>query len=220
MRSRSTTGQRRRRAPSTSGSATRVPSDSTEAFVASERPRRIIIMVKAGPDGCRHRRAGRFEDGDIVVDAGNAHFVDTQRRGAGAARARPALRRNGSFRRRGGRAARPEHHAGRFPGVVRGTVPSSRTSPQGGRHALLRLRRSRRGRPFREDGAQRHRVRRHAAHRGGHDLLRSGVDMPVADIAAVFKEWNSGDLESFLIETTATVLTRRRGDWALRRRGA
>ena len=40
-----------------------------------------------------------------------------------------------------------------------------------------------------------------------YDLLRSGVDMPVADIAAVFKEWNSGDLESFLIETTATVLS-------------
>ena len=84
MRSRSTTGQRRRRAPSTSGSATRAPS-SLRLYRGIRRLPGAAAHHHHGQGrpghGCRHRRAGPFlEDGDIVVDAGNAHFVDTQRR--------------------------------------------------------------------------------------------------------------------------------------------
>jgi 6-phosphogluconate dehydrogenase len=39
-----------------------------------------------------------------------------------------------------------------------------------------------------------------------YDLLRNGAGLEVAEIAQVFKEWNEGDLESFLIEITARVL--------------
>jgi len=39
-----------------------------------------------------------------------------------------------------------------------------------------------------------------------YDLLRTGLGMPPAEIAEVFRQWNSGDLESFLIEITAEVL--------------
>ena len=39
-----------------------------------------------------------------------------------------------------------------------------------------------------------------------YDLLRFGIGLDVPAIAAIFDEWNSGDLESFLIEITATVL--------------
>jgi 6-phosphogluconate dehydrogenase len=38
------------------------------------------------------------------------------------------------------------------------------------------------------------------------DLLRSVLDLSPAEIAGVFREWNDGDLESFLIELTAEVL--------------
>ena len=41
-----------------------------------------------------------------------------------------------------------------------------------------------------------------------YDLLRNGAGLSVAEIADVFDEWNRGDLESFLIEITATVLAR------------
>src|SRR4029079_13967766 len=39
-----------------------------------------------------------------------------------------------------------------------------------------------------------------------YDLLRYGVGLSVPEIADVFKVWNEGPLESFLIEITATVL--------------
>jgi 6-phosphogluconate dehydrogenase len=39
-----------------------------------------------------------------------------------------------------------------------------------------------------------------------YQLLRDGLDMPAAEIADVFAEWNKGDLDSYLIEITAEVL--------------
>jgi 6-phosphogluconate dehydrogenase len=41
-----------------------------------------------------------------------------------------------------------------------------------------------------------------------YDLLRHAVGLEVPDIAKVFDEWNSGDLDSFLIEITAKVLAK------------
>jgi 6-phosphogluconate dehydrogenase len=41
-----------------------------------------------------------------------------------------------------------------------------------------------------------------------YDLLRHGAGLSVPDIASTFEDWNRGDLESFLIEITATVLHR------------
>ena len=58
-------------------------SESLVVFVlALERPRRIIVMVKAGApvDGVIGDLAPLLDEGDIVIDAGNSHFVDTRRR--------------------------------------------------------------------------------------------------------------------------------------------
>jgi 6-phosphogluconate dehydrogenase len=41
-----------------------------------------------------------------------------------------------------------------------------------------------------------------------YDLLRNGVGLSVPELADIFKEWNTGDLESFLIEITAEVLAK------------
>jgi 6-phosphogluconate dehydrogenase len=41
-----------------------------------------------------------------------------------------------------------------------------------------------------------------------YDLLGQGLGLPAAELAGVFAEWNQGDLESFLIETTAKVLAK------------
>jgi predicted dinucleotide-binding enzyme len=54
-----------------------IPSESMADFVASlERPRRVLIMVKAGAgtDAVIDEVTPLLEDGDIVIDAGNAHF--------------------------------------------------------------------------------------------------------------------------------------------------
>src|SRR5690625_2107170 len=60
-----------------------VPSESLEDFVGSlERPRTVVVMVQAGKatDAVISDLIPLLEEGDIVVDAGNAHFADTRRR--------------------------------------------------------------------------------------------------------------------------------------------
>src|ERR687894_1628374 len=57
--------------------------ETLEEFVAAlERPRRIIVMVKAGApvDGVIEELAPLLDKGDIIIDAGNSHFPDTKRR--------------------------------------------------------------------------------------------------------------------------------------------
>src|SRR6201987_3359027 len=54
-----------------------VPSQTAEEFVASlQRPRRIVIMVNAGPatDAVIDEFAPLLEPGDMLIDGGNAHF--------------------------------------------------------------------------------------------------------------------------------------------------
>ena len=110
-----------------------------------------------------------LEEGDIVVDGGNADFQDTRRR-------ERRLREQGLHFVGAGISGGEE-------GALHGPVASCRAGSdesyaalgpdprvhrrQGRRRAVLRLHRSRRRRSLRQDGAQRHRVRRHAVHRGG-----------------------------------------------------
>ena len=73
-----------------------MPSESMADFVASlERPRRVIIMVKAGgpTDAVIAELVPLLEEGDIIIDAGNAHFPDTIRRENELQGPGPALRR-------------------------------------------------------------------------------------------------------------------------------
>src|ERR1700691_6524553 len=60
-----------------------VPARSAQEFVASlERPRRLVIMVNAGAatDAVIEEFAPLLEPGDMMIDGGNAHFLDTRRR--------------------------------------------------------------------------------------------------------------------------------------------
>ena len=47
-----------------------------------ERPRRILMMVKAGPatDAVIENISGYLEEGDLLIDGGNSQFQDTERR--------------------------------------------------------------------------------------------------------------------------------------------
>ncbi|CPZ16049.1 6-phosphogluconate dehydrogenase [Mycobacteroides abscessus] len=60
-----------------------VRSESIEEFVAAlERPRRVLIMVKAGDptDAVINELADAMEQGDIIIDGGNSLYTDTIRR--------------------------------------------------------------------------------------------------------------------------------------------
>src|ERR1043166_67662 len=55
-----------------------VPAETAEEFVAAlERPRRLVIMVKAGgpTDAVIKEFAPLLEPGDMIIDAGNAHYL-------------------------------------------------------------------------------------------------------------------------------------------------
>ena len=128
-----------------------------------------------------------LEEGDIVVDAGNAHFPDTRPPRGRAARARactssapasPAARRARCSARRSCPAAPAESYESLGP-ILEDDLR------QGRRRAVLHLRRPGRRRPLRQDGAQRHRVRRHAAHRRGvRPAARRGWVPRAAEIGA------------------------------------
>ena len=188
-----------------------VPSTTTQEFVASlARPRRIIIMVKAGDptDAVIDELVPLLEEGDIVVDGGNAQFQDTRRREA-------ALREHGL------------HFVGSgISGGEVGALEGPSIMPGGSKESYAALG------PILEsiaaqvdgeaccawmgpDGAG-HFVK--MVHNGieyadmqfiaeAYDILRA-AGFSAAESAEVFERWNSGELDSFLIELTAQVLAR------------
>ena len=147
-----------------------------------KRPRRIMLMVKAGDtvDQMIDHVLPYLEAGDIVIDGGNSLFTDSTRRTRALAAKGHSLHRHGRFRRRRGRALRSVDHAGRQSGRVaacEGYLPGHCRQGRG-RNPLLRLGGRGRRRPLRQDGAQRHRVRRYATDLRG---LRSAAARPGAD---------------------------------------
>jgi 6-phosphogluconate dehydrogenase len=187
-----------------------VPSESLADFVASlQRPRTAIIMVKAGAptDAVIDELAALMEPGDIIIDGGNAHFPDTRRR-------EKALRDKG-IHFVGCGISGGEEGALKGPSIMPGgSVESYRTVGP----ILEKISAHVDGEPccthIGTDGAG-HFVK--MVHNGieyadmqligeAYDLLRRGVGMTPTAIADVFADWNTGDLDSFLIEITADVL--------------
>ena len=188
-----------------------IASESMADFVASlERPRAIIIMVKAGEptDAVIEELVPLLERDDIIIDCGNAHFLDTRRREA-------ALREHGlHFVGSGvsggeeGALLGPSIMPGGSAAVLRAARPDVRVDRRPGR------RRRRAACTSGPDGAG-HFVK--MVHNGieyadmqliaeAYDLLRSGLGATPAEIAEIFRDWNGGELESFLIEISADVL--------------
>ncbi|GAA3162760.1 MULTISPECIES: NADP-dependent phosphogluconate dehydrogenase [Streptomyces] len=187
-----------------------VPAESPAAFVAAlERPRRLLIMVKAGPatDEVIEEFAPLLAAGDMIIDGGNAHFADTRRR-------ERALRERG-IHFVGTGVSGGEEGALHGPSVMPGGSAES--------YAVLgpmleRISAHVDGEPccthIGTDGAG-HFVK--MVHNGieyadmqliaeAYHLLREVGGRTPAEIAATFRRWNEGRLDSYLIEITAEVL--------------
>src|SRR5215472_9480675 len=187
-----------------------VPSESMEDFVASlRRPRAIVVMVKAGAatDAVIDELVPLLDEGDIVVDCGNAHFADTRRREA-------ALRQRG-VHFVGCGVSGGEEGALLGPSIMAGGSAESyaRLGPM-----LEQIAAQVDGKPccthVGPDGAG-HFVK--MVHNGieyadmqliaeAYDLLRHARGYQPQQIAEVFKTWNQGRLDSYLIQITAEVL--------------
>ncbi len=188
-----------------------IASESLADFVASlERPRRVLIMVKAGPgtDAVIEELIPLLEEGDIVIDAGNAHFPDTIRREAQLAELGLHFVGTGVS---GG-----EEGALNGPSIMPG---GSRESYESLGPLLESISAKVDGEPcctyVGPDGAG-HFVK--MVHNGieyadmqliaeAYDLIKQGTGASAAEIGEIFQTWNQGDLESFLIEITADVLS-------------
>ncbi|GAB2864847.1 NADP-dependent phosphogluconate dehydrogenase [Actinocorallia aurea] len=187
--------------------AARTPQDLVAAL---ERPRRVMIMVKAGPptDAVIEEFAPLLEPGDMIIDGGNAHFLDTRRR-------EKALRDKGI------------HFVGTgVSGGEEGALNGPSIMPGGSAESYASLgpmlekisAKAGDGSPcvthIGTDGAG-HFVK--MVHNGieyadmqligeAYQLLRDVAGRSPAEIAEVFRSWNTGRLDSYLIEITAEVL--------------
>jgi 6-phosphogluconate dehydrogenase len=115
-----------------------------EQFVhALERPRKIILLVKAGDpvDWTVNLVKPYLEPGDIIIDGGNSHFADTERR-------EKALKIDSVFFIGSGTS-----------GGEKGALWGPSLMPGGEQSAYEQIR------PLCKDGPQRHRVWRHAVDR-------------------------------------------------------
>ncbi len=191
--------------PAKKFTGTKTFADFTKAL---ERPRRIMIMIKAGPpvDQTLEKLSPYLDPGDVVIDGGNSWFKDTQERtrrlemnhlhfvgsgvsgGEDGARYGPSLMPGGS--NESWEAIRPVFEA----------IAAKSDSGPCVTHVGL-------------DGAG-HFVK--MVHNGieygdmeliaeAYELLRKDIGAGANELAQIFDQWNHGTLESFLIEITAKI---------------
>ncbi len=192
------------------GEGTFLPSESMADFVASlERPRRVIIMVKAGAgtDAVIDELIPLLEEGDIVIDAGNAHFPDTIRReaklrelglhfvGTGVSGGEEGALNGPSIMPGGSRASYESLGPllESIAAVVDGVPCCTYVGPDGAGHFVKMV----------HNGIEYADMQLIAE---AYDLIKQATGASAAEIGEIFQTWNQGDLESFLIEITAEVL--------------
>ena len=187
-----------------------IPSETITDFVASlEKPRRAIIMVQAGnaTDAVIHQLADAMDDGDIIIDGGNALYTDTIRRekeiadrglnfvGAGISGGEegalngPAIMPGGPEKTWEALGPLLESIAANVDGVPCVT----HIGPDGAGHFVKMVHNGIEYADMQVIGE-------------AYQPLRYGAGMTPAEIADVFRTWNAGDLDSYLIDITAEVL--------------
>jgi 6-phosphogluconate dehydrogenase len=187
-----------------------VPSESMGEFVASLRPpRAIIVMVKAGEptDAVCHELVPLLDAGDIVVDCGNAHYADTRRReaelrdkglhfvGCGVSGGEEGAL-NGPSIMPGGSAESYQRLGPILESIAaqyQGTPCCTHVGPDGAGHFVKMV----------HNGIEYADMQLIAE---AYDLLRNGLGATPAELSEIFRSWNDGDLDSYLIQITAEVL--------------
>ncbi|WP_093358634.1 NADP-dependent phosphogluconate dehydrogenase [Saccharopolyspora kobensis] len=189
-----------------------IGAETAADFVAAlERPRRLVIMVKAGDptDAVIEEFAPLLEDGDVIIDGGNAHFADTRRRerdlrergihfvGTGISGGEEGALHGPSIMP-GGSA---ESYASLGPMLEKisakaadGAPCVTHVGPDGAGHFVKMV----------HNGIEYADMQLIAE---AYQLLRDVAGYSPAQIAEVFRTWNTGRLDSYLIEITAEVLS-------------
>lgn len=190
-----------------------VPAYTLEEFVRClERPRRILLMVQAGPavDQVIEALLPFLEPGDLVMDGGNSHYADTERR-------MQALAARG-IRFLGVGISGGEKGALLGPSIMPGGSPEAYAMVEG---MLTRIAaRSEEGPccAYMGRGGAGHYVKmvhnaiEYAFMQGiaeAYDFMKTALGMSPEAAAEVFERWNEGTLNAFLTELAARVLRHR-----------
>ena len=183
--------------------------DARDFALALERPRKIILLVKAGePVDWTIDQVKPFLDrGDIVIDGGNSHFADTERR-------QQRLKDDGFFLIGSGTS-----------GGEKGALLGPSLMPGGDREAYEQIRPIWEAIAAKTDdgpcvsyigpGGAGHFVK--MVHNGieyadmqliaeVYGVMRDGFQMNAGQIADVFNQWRTSELNSYLIDITTTIL--------------
>ena len=181
-----------------------------------KRPRRVMLMVKAGwpVDEFIRQLLDHLEPGDIIIDGGNSNYEDTRRRvslveskgllyiGTGVSGGEEGARRGPSIMPGGSAEAWPQ---------VRPLFQAVSAKVDGGEPCCDWVG---------NDGAG-HFVK--MVHNGieygdmqliceAYHLMKAGLGMPADEISRVFARWNRGRLDSYLIRITRDILAVKDGD--------
>ena len=194
-----------------------VGAHSLEEFAGLlKRPRRVMLMVKAGDtvDTMIEHVLPYLEAGDILIDGGNSLFSDSNRRtkylaekgvlfiGTGVSGGEEGARRGPSIMPGGNPAAWP-HVKGIFQAIaakVDNGVPCCEWVGEDGAGHFVKM-----------------------VHNGieygdmqliceAYDLLQHGLGLTADELHTVFTDWNAGELDSYLIEISSQIFAKKDDD--------
>ncbi len=181
-----------------------------ELVAALERPRRVMIMVQAGAavDAVINEIAPLLEPGDIVIDGGNSLFDDTTRRvreltkkgllyvGAGVSGGEEGALKGPSIMPGGNEAAWPAVKP-IFQAIAAkvedGSPCCDWVGPEGAGHYVKMV----------HNGIEYGDMQLICE---AYHLMSSALGMEAPAIGEVFTRWNTGFLDSYLIEITSHIL--------------
>ncbi|MCK4543554.1 MAG: decarboxylating NADP(+)-dependent phosphogluconate dehydrogenase [Spirochaetales bacterium] len=199
------------------GRDTIIGTHSIEEFISKlKRPRKIMLMVKAGPvvDKFIDTLLPHLEEGDLIIDGGNSHFPDSTRRtkelggkgflfiGTGVSGGEEGARKGPSIMPGGNPAAWP---------LIKNIFQDISAKTDSGEACCDWVG---------EDGAG-HYVK--MVHNGieygdmqliteAYHLMKVGLELSNDEMHEVFARWNEGELDSYLIEITRDIMAFRDED--------
>ncbi len=178
-------------------------------FVAAiDRPRKVMIMVKAGApvDSVIDQLFPLLDPGDLIIDGGNSYFMDTERRSKDL--------ENKGLRFIGAGVSGGEEGALKGPSIMPGGQPEAYAlvediftaisakvdgepcvtyiGPRGAGHYVKMV----------HNGIEYGDMQLIAE---AYDILHRALGLSKQELSDVFAEWNTGELQSYLIEITADI---------------
>jgi 6-phosphogluconate dehydrogenase len=189
------------------------PTGTMEEFVAAlQRPRKAMIMVKAGApvDAVINQLVPLLEKGDVIIDGGNSLFTDTQRRcrelegrgihfvGCGVSGGEEGALKGPSLMPGGPRESweiiAPIYR--KIAAVVDGEPCCRYMGPDGAGHYVKMV----------HNGIEYGDMQLICE---AYAILSGVLGLTTDELADIFSEWNRGDLDSYLIDITAQIFRKK-----------